>query len=83
MIVDAFLTFLSGLTSWVVSVRPSWTLSLPSGVASLVTWLYGLDSVLPVTEAVTVLGSVVTLVAAMNLWKWSVKIVDWVADVLP
>lgn len=83
MITNALLTFLNNLLSWVMNVRPSWSMTLPSGVASTASFLLAYDNILPITEIFVVIGGLVTLVTALVTFKWAVKIIDWIADVLP
>ncbi len=83
MITNAFLDFLSGLMQWVSSVRPSWTMSLPTALTDLITTIRAYDAFIPVTEGLTIVGLFCTCVAAVQGFKWTIKIVDWIADIIP
>ncbi len=83
MVVGWFLDALKALLDWLVSIRPSWDISLPQGAVGLVDAVQAWDVYIPVHEALEVAGLFLTYVVVMNSWKWGVKVVDWVADVLP
>ena len=83
MIIDALLNILHGLLSWLISVRPVWEVHLPGSVGSLIGALKGFDQILPVTETCTCVALMTTLFLATTGFKWFIKIVDYVADVIP
>lgn len=83
MITDKLMQLLDGLLTWALSVRPSWDVHLPAGVTGVIQFLLGLDAILPVSEVLLILSLTVSLVVALTSWKWSVKLVDWIADVIP
>lgn len=83
MIIEALLDLLKLIIDGILGLRPEWNMSLPSGVTQLVGLLKQFDTVLPVSETFICLGAYVTLIGGMNVWKWAIKVVDWIADVIP
>jgi hypothetical protein len=83
MIVDALLGLVNTLLGWGRGLLPSWSISLPSFVTNIVAQLKTVDGILPVTEVLAVLSLYVTLVGAFSGVKWTVKLIDWIADVIP
>lgn len=83
MVTEVLLNMLSGLIGWVNSVCPSWEVHLPTPVTSIVSSVLAYNDVLPISETLTCCGLVITAVVALLGFKWSIKLVDWIADVLP
>ncbi len=83
MVTDAMLSILNSLLSWGRGLLPSWSVSLPPFITSLIAQLKTLDGILPVTEVLSVLALYVTLVGAFSGVKWTIKVIDWIADVIP
>lgn len=83
MITNLFLDIIKALCGFIISVLPPFSVHLPDAAKSLVGFLMGFDAILPVTETVTVCTLVGGLVAALSLVKWTIKIVDYIADVIP
>lgn len=86
MITDALLLLVNILVNWLIVVRPEWDMSIDNENQQIhwaFTWIHGLDPYLPVTETFVCLAAMITLVVALQGWKWVVKLVDWIADVIP
>lgn len=83
MVIDLLLQVLHALVAWFNGIRPAWDVTLPPGVNNLIGMLKGFDQVLPVSEIMTCLTLLLTLLAAFTTVKWSVKLIDWIADVIP
>ena len=83
MIINALLDIMHGLIAWIIANRPAWDVHLPDGVQTLISALKGFDNFLPVTETFTVIAARVALFAATTGVKWTIKVVDYVADVIP
>lgn len=63
--------------------RPPWLLTFPASVSQEVQYLYALDPIIPVSEVVLTLTFTCSLFVVINFTKWGVKILDYVADVIP
>lgn len=83
MITDALLNILKAVIEWVISVRPSLDIDPPAGAGEVFGRMKGFDAVVPVTETLVVVGVVVFVVGGLLLWKWTIKLVDWIAAVIP
>ncbi len=83
MVTDALLDVLNSFLTWVVSVRPTWEVHLPGPVATFISWGKTFDGYLPISEGVTCVLLLLGLVGVMTAWKWTIKLVDWVMDVIP
>ena len=83
MITDALLSMAATVIDWFLGMLPAWPVQLPGGLADLVRWMKGFDEFVPVTEVTTVLGLTFTLVGAYTGLKWTLKLVDWIMDVIP
>lgn len=83
MIVEALLKVLSSLIDWLVSVRPTWDVHLPPAVTNFVATVLAYDDIVPIGEVLLICSLLVSAMLAMQLWKWTVKLVDWIADVIP
>jgi hypothetical protein len=83
MIIDALLAIVGGLIGWLVSLLPEWQVDLPPGGDQLLGLLRSVNWFLPVSEIMVCLSLFLSLLVGMTVWKWSLKIVDWIADVLP
>ena len=83
MLIDFMLKILDSLITWVISIRPAWEVHLPSGVQSFVATMMAFNGVVPIAEVMLIISLLVGVVFAMQIWKWTIKVVDWIADVLP
>lgn len=83
MITNVILTILAGLVSWLASLLPQWSLHLPGTFLAVISMLKSFDWLLPVSETLTCSAIIVTAVGLSQGIKWSVKLIDWIADVLP
>lgn len=83
MITTTLLNITNLLIGWFLSGRPVWQPTVPPSVSTLISFDLAYDSLLPINEMLTCIGLICTLLIAMVTLKWGVKIVDWVADVIP
>ena len=83
MIIDALLKILKALVQWVIATRPPWEVHLPQGVTQTFSMLKGFDAILPVSETLACILLIVGLLGVFSTVKWSIKIIDWIADVIP
>lgn len=83
MLVEFLLDILQAVIDAVIHLRPSWTMELPEGTNQVIAILKQFNSLLPVTETLACLALYVGLVGSMNVWKWTIKLIDWIADVIP
>ena len=83
MITSALLSIVNTLIAWFLAARPVWQPTLPPSVASLIAFSEAFDKLLPINECLTVTALMGTGLTTFLTLKWGVKIVDWVADVIP
>jgi hypothetical protein len=83
MITDILLQLFAGVIDWGLSQLPTWSCSLPSGVSTVVATAKAFDAYVPVTEVLACVALAATLVVALQAWKWVIKIIDWIADIIP
>lgn len=83
MIVDALLHLLANVIHFAAQALPSWTMHLPSGVTDFVRTMLNFEPFFPVQETFEIIAALVTLTLGFIAFKWTIKCVDWVADVLP
>ena len=83
MIIDWCLNLCRSLIDWVITTRPAWEMHMPSGVESVVSFVLAYNDVLPINETLICVSGTVSVVMAVQLWKWTVKLVDWIMDVIP
>jgi hypothetical protein len=83
LITDALLTILNGLLDWLLTLRPEWTMELPAGVTDFVRAIMAYDAYVPITEGLNCISLLCTCVLAVTGWKWSIKLIDWIADIIP
>jgi len=83
MIVDALYAFLAGILDAVLLILPNWTFHAPPeaylAYASFQKW----DKLAPVHELLQIMTLTLSMVTALWLYKWIIKFIDWVADILP
>lgn len=83
MITEALVRLVTVLLEGVDAVLPDWDWSLPSGVKQLLGYVLSCDSWLPMSELLTVVGVMLSATVAYVGFKWLVKLIDWIADVIP
>lgn len=83
MITTTLLNIANILIGWFLSSRPSWQPTIPDSIRQLIAFDLAYDNLLPVNECLICAGLICTFVLTMISLKWGVKIVDWVADIIP
>lgn len=83
MITDALLVLLNWIITGFMALRPAWEPTIPASVGSVVRMMMGLNELLPVNEIMLCLAMLGAGITAFVTWKWVVKLIDWVADVIP
>ena len=83
MITELLLDLVSFVLGVFLTLLPEWTIPLPSGLETAISWLKGFDEILPVTEGLQVASLCVGYVAISQGVKWTVKVIDWIMDVIP
>ena len=78
---------LIGLFTWflgiMLALRPEWDITLPESLLHGVLAFRTFDAWIPAHEVVFCLGLYVTAFGALFIWKWILKLIDWVADIIP
>ena len=83
MITTLLLNIANLLIQWFLTARPVWLPTVPPSVTTVISFYRAYDNLLPMGETLTCVGLTCAGVLAFVAFKWSVKIVDWVADVIP
>lgn len=83
MITELLLKLLQNTIVFFESVRPEWEWTLPEGVTTAVAMMKGFNNVVPVNEVLICASLYVGLITALVGWKWLIKVIDWIADVIP
>lgn len=83
MIVNALIDLVNTLLTYAISLRPAWEWHIPSQVSGAITWISGLDYLLPVTETFQAGALALTLLLAVYGWKWVKQLFDWVVAMIP
>jgi len=83
MITTTLLNIANLLIGWFLSVRPTWQPTIPPSVSAVISFDLAYDSLLPINELLTCIGLICTFLITMITMKWGVKLVDWVADIIP
>jgi uncharacterized membrane protein len=83
VITDVMLRIIATLIDWLFAVLPAWSVSLPAGVTTAVRFVLSYDAYLPVSETLLVISLTVGCIMAVQGVKWTIKVIDWVADVIP
>jgi hypothetical protein len=83
VITNALLDILNTVIDWIITVRPTWTMTLPTGVTGFVSTVLSYDEYVPIHEGLNCIYLTCTVITALQGWKWTVKLVDWIMDVIP
>lgn len=83
MIVDALIWLLNKIIQGFLLLRPEWTPTLPDSVKVAVRSMMALNEILPISEVLACVSLLGAGILAFVCWKWVVKLIDWVADVIP
>ncbi len=83
MIIDLLLQFLLTLAQGIFGLLPAWEWPIPPEVALFVNWITGFNLFAPINELMAVTAVSATAFGAMIALKGVLKIVDWIADIIP
>lgn len=83
MIIDALFAIMSFILDVIISVRPDWQPQLPEGIVDAILYIRELDAMLPATELMICGSLTLSAFGALYVWKWILKLADWIADVIP
>lgn len=83
MIIDLCLAVVGAALGLVLGLLPSWSFSVPQPVRDLFDMLQGLDDLFPVSSSFWCLIAWCFLTTAFVTVKWAIKVVDYIADVIP
>jgi hypothetical protein len=83
MITDALLNILLALVGGIWSIVPEWDLTIGDQPEFLASWLTQWNAFVPVTELFQISGLVSGVFLAFVGIKMVIKVVDWIADVIP
>ena len=83
MVTDTLLDLMQQMFTWAASLRPQWQMTLPPAIHDVVAEGMAVDGLLPIHEVFTVLSSLLLLLSVAQIYKWSIKLIDWIADIIP
>ena len=83
MIVTALITLLSTFVNGFLATRPPWVFTFPASVVQTMQFLFGMDNIIPVSETCICALASITMFFTMSTTKAGVKVIDWIADVIP
>ena len=83
MLIDALLYLFNAILKGFLLLRPDWQPQLPDSVEKVVASAMALNEILPVTEVFACVSLLGTGIIAFVTWKWVVKLLDWIADIIP
>ena len=83
MITDLLIAMLGGPISWIASALPSFTVVDRGDYTSWINKIRYLNYLLPLREISIVVTVSASVVIGLWAFKWLVKIVDYIADVIP
>ena len=83
MITDLLLDVLHLLLVATVALLPTWTLAIPANLTTLVNTALAYDELLPIHECLAALTAFLYLGGATSGFKWAIKVIDYIADVIP
>ncbi len=81
MIADAVLNFFHAIVNGLWSLRPSWSVTLPPGVGSLISNCSTLNWVAPFSELGVVVGISAGLFVALITVKALFKVISWIPTI--
>lgn len=83
MLTDQLLQFLLAIVAGIWSLVPAWTITPGSGWEGAVGDFARWNKLAPCTELFAVLAGVVAVFGVTVVLKWVIKVIDWIADVIP
>ena len=83
MIITLLMGYVDGFINLFLTLRPSWQPTLPPSVSSLIGFDLAYDNLLPINEMLTCAVAYIGLMLTMVGFKWIIKLIDWVADIIP
>lgn len=82
MITTGLLVLLKGLVDFLITIRPAWEVHFPA-MTGIVAFWKGYDDLVPITEGLQCLSIYIVGFQAVHGFKWQLKLMDWIADVIP
>lgn len=83
MITNLLLDVLHYLLQGLIAVLPAWAVNIPDTVSTLINTFLAYNALLPAVECMTVMTLFLTLGGAVSGLKWAVKVIDYIADIIP
>jgi len=83
MITDALLNIFLAALNWAWGLLPAWDVPVPPEIAALVSELSKWNKIVPFAELMLITGLFASVFGAVVAFKAIIKVVDWVADIIP
>ncbi len=83
MITEILLDILIAVIGGLNTLLPDWSIEWPPLFQEVMQWLVQFDELLPVREVFQCMTLGGALLGGMNAFKWGVKVIDWIMDVIP
>ena len=83
MITSTLLNIMNLMIGWVIAARPVWTPTLDPSISAAIGFAKAYNTFFPVLYSFTLVGLLATLFTATLTIKYSFKLADWVADIIP
>lgn len=83
MIMDLLIQLFVNSLGAMFALLPEWSWELPPSIGALISSVMTFDDILPISEALAggslLFGTFAVIITA----KWVIKIIDWIADIIP
>ncbi len=84
LITDFLLEVLRVICFGIVDALPAWTMPVDTvALQGIKDTVYAWDKWIPVVEVFNIGVAVATIFVALIAFKWVIKVVDWIADIIP
>lgn len=80
---QAFFDMGNAILQWVMQQRPNWQPTPDPSIQTLVNQCQAWDWLFPIHETLICFGLMLTFFTAVTVWKWIIKVADYIADVIP
>lgn len=83
MITNLLLDIVKTLCDFIVAALPSFSVSLPPSMLAFCSWIMNFNAWFPVLDTLILCSLTANIVALVSAVKWTIKVVDYIMDVIP
>lgn len=83
MIIEALFAIFTACLNAFIVLRPEWDPELPENIARGILFVRNWDAIMPASELMICCSITLAGFAAVFVWKWLIKLIDWIADIIP